>query len=138
MTILTDTPYYQIFKHENQRLLEFHWLNHNQPMTGEQFKLGSKELTQFILQERPDRLLISYQDMSYIIPYDIQLWFIEHEAPTWLNSSLKRIALVVNDNLLLHSSVLDVVEQSNEIFNVNIEHKFFENKEKAIFWLNEI
>jgi hypothetical protein len=138
LKILTNKPHYQILKQENHGLLEFYWLNHDQPMTSEDFKQGCKELTQYILQERPNSLLISYQDISYIIPYDMQLWFIEHEAPVWLNSSLTKIALVVDNNLLLHSSVLDVIEQSNEIFNITIEHKFFENKEKALFWLNDI
>jgi hypothetical protein len=137
LTILANKPYYQILKQENHRLLEFYWLNHDQPMSNEDFKRGSKELTQFILQERPDTLLISYQDMSYIIPYDMQLWFIEHEAPTWLNSSLKRVALVVNHNLMLHSSLIDVIEHSNDMFNIIIQHKFFENTEKALFWLSE-
>lgn len=115
LKIFAQNTYYQILKQGNKSLLEFYWLNHPEPMTSSDFQQGSKELTRFILLERPKGLLISYFEMNYVIPYDMQLWFIEEIAPSWLNSSLKKIALVINYNLLLENSLLDVINQSNEI-----------------------
>lgn len=135
MTILANKPYYKILKQDNHRLLEFYWLNHDQPMTSEDFKQGCKELTRYIKLVRPDGLLISYLEMKYIIPYDMQLWFIKDEAASWLKSSLKKIALVVNHDLLIQDSLENIIEESAKIFEMSIPNRYFSDIESAKKWL---
>ncbi|MCX7744611.1 MAG: hypothetical protein N2167_08625 [Flavobacteriales bacterium] len=133
--ILAEKPKYRIINDTPNRLLEFYWLNHEQPMTCEDFKEGSQTLTRFILKERPNGLIISYIDMNYVISYEMQQWFVKEEAASWLNSSLKKVALIVNHNLLIQHSLDAIMDESMETYKTFITNRYFNSFEDAKKWI---
>lgn len=135
MKTVSNKLFYRILFNEEQQLLEFYWLNLEHPMTEEDFKQASKELTRYIIQKRSKRLLISYLELNYAIPNEMQYWFVEEEAASWLNSTLKKIALVVNHDLLIQNSLDNIIEETNNIYNNIIENRFFFDCDSAKKWL---
>lgn len=132
---MAKKPTYRIIKDETHHLLEFYWLRQEQPMSCEDFKEGSHVLTRYILIERPNGLIISYVDMNYVISYKMQQWFVKEKAASWLNSSLKKVALVVNHDLLLQHSLDAIMDESMETYQASISNRYFSSIDDAKKWV---
>lgn len=133
--IITDNLLYRIIIDKPQRLLEFYWLKHEHSFTLDDFKEGSDAITALILKENPHGLIISFEDINYAFTYEMQQWFVAEIATCWLNSSLKKIALVVNYDLLIQHSVDAIIDETIEAYQKTIPNRFFSSIENAKRWI---
>ncbi|MFD2512349.1 hypothetical protein ACFSRY_00605 [Pontibacter locisalis] len=103
-------------------------------VSGSEFRRGLLEIQKLILKENLENWLICASVFIPPVALD-QKWTIEHLFPHFLNSSLRKIAVVLPGDHFLHMLANSMIEKTYRLYGHRIQLECFSRVEHARHWL---
>lgn len=132
---LINNIYKEILWNEGTKTLEFHWDEITDKLEFEDYIRETNEFSEYITSLKPVNIIISQEFMKSPLSYEMQNWFLTQQAPIWLRSKLKKIAVVLNHNLHIQHAIDSVVEQAKDMYDTIPHYRFFSDIESARRWI---
>jgi len=108
------------------------WFENSIELTDELYKLEMENYTQMVEKYRPTKALIDTVKFGYPIPPTIQDWTNTTLFPRILAVGVKRVAIVMPDEILTMLSLEQVME---EAIGLQFSTKYFSDEDLARKWL---
>ena len=126
---------YQIIEYQEEKdLLIQQWKSETEYMTDEVFMHEMSVLAEYITKYKPSKILVDQRDFFFTVTPTLQEWVNEN-----VNAKISQIgsfvAFVVSKDLFASVSVEQTLSESH---GKSLIIKFFQDKEEALKWLDEV
>ncbi len=126
------SKYWIINFEEENALMNPRWLEESGNMSTEEYKSEMLKYVDLVKKYRPDKALIDNFKCGYAIEPVVQEWVNENFFPPILAVGVKRIAILMPEEIVLQLSLEQVMEESR---GLEFETKYFSNEQVAREWL---
>lgn len=119
------------------RLLEFHWTEHVQTLSLEDYIRESKDFLKYETNYRPQNILVSFVELRAPLAAEVQAWYLTEITSnrSKLVTKINKVAFVVNENLHLQDSLESMIDYAKPIYKKIAPYRFFTDIESARYWI---
>lgn len=117
---------------EPYAMLHFTWSPRTDQMTDIEFKEEFLKYQSVVIQYKIKKILVDAVHQKYIIAPSMQDWINTEIFPSLLASGLRKVAILIADDLISQVSNEQAMEEDT---GLKFDTKFFENKDFAMNWL---
>jgi hypothetical protein len=126
------STFQQIQVDESQKLLRKHWFKESANMSEEDFRSEVEVIAQIAEQYRIEKFHDDTTNFGFVILPRLQEWVNEKIFPRFVQSGLRKYAIIISEEMIAQLSIEQTMEEDNaDSFQV----KYFNNSEKAVNWL---
>ncbi len=105
-------------------------------MTDDETKAGFLKSCEFMEQYRPDYYLSDTRQQKLVLDPDMQEWIAQHVYPRWHRAGLKKLAVVIPEEMVANISLHQAVDEIAEVkVGDTYEIQFFDSTATAKEWL---
>lgn len=131
---LHHTNYFLISFDKSLDLVHYSFYKTTSTMTKEEYILELKAFIDVVKKYQPAFVLGNMVDFGFIITPDIQTWINENLFSVYAQIGLKKIALLLSNELFSQVSIQQTIEEDE---NAPFSVAYFENEQEAIAWFTE-
>lgn len=132
MKQIYDSRFQTIFFDEEASLFEFSWTDNSADMTSDEYQQAMLAYANQVERFKPLKVLVDTRNQQYIISTEMQEWTNQTILTRVLAAGLKRVAIVVPEDLIAH---LSIEQAMTEEVGLQFETQYFDNDQKAREWL---
>jgi len=110
------------------------WLASTKNMTMEEFKKEMLDICEYYLDIKPKKLLSDATEMAFLVTPDLQEWVASTISPQFVKAGIKKVAFLVPKEIFAQVALEQMGDESKNN-KVPLAVQYFDNKEKANFWL---
>ena len=117
---------------EDKALLEYTWLAESFYMTTEQYKEELLSYYDLLVKYHPTKVIFDTVEMKFTISPELQDWTNEHVTNPSIALGLRKIGIIVGEDIFTTVSIEQTVEDSN----VQMMSQFFNSMDSARKWID--
>lgn len=128
--------YYSLETDVAKSLLVYTAFPESENMTEEEIKEGFLQTTLMVEKYKPQFFLSDSREQNSAITPEIQIWIAQNIYPRWYGAGLKKLAVVIPQELIANLSIQQTVDEVEEVKEVDTyEIRYFEDDLVAREWL---
>ncbi|TAF65704.1 MAG: hypothetical protein EAZ55_08040 [Cytophagales bacterium] len=135
--IISETNFIIISYLEPQNAVKVEWKADSSLMGVEEFKAQINLEKEAFVQYKPSFVLGQTQAMAYTISPEEQNWHNELIMPTFASIGLKKLAVVVSNDIFAQVSIQQALEEGETTEQNGFKTRYFENETDALTWFQK-
>lgn len=130
MQTFFDTEYLYLGYDEDRKLAQAVW---NGFLNSQEFRTASQACLDLLQEHQPINWLADNRKMKAIRQHD-QDWFVQEVIPRLAQSSIRKMATLVSEDIFNQMAVENIEAKANEV--VLFDNYHFKSEEEAMHWLS--
>lgn len=123
--------YHQLEYFPDKSLLTITWTTQTMNMTEDDFKQVLLEILAFIKKNKVEWYLADTQEFKFSIIPEVQDWTNTHFLPQIFELGVKKMAIIVSEDLFSQVSIEQVLEDNQS----GMQSAYFKTTDEALQWL---
>ncbi len=127
-----SSEFLEISFFEEHKILQIKWFSISEQMTDEDFKNQILHEKNAVKTYKPKTIFADATNFAFPISPILQEWHNDFLFPTFIEERLKKIGILVSNDIVVQMSVEQLI---NDDKNITFITQYFNDKNKAFEWL---